>query len=89
MKKFNIVMASIITLTLAGCASNPGVVRTPAEVSDRDEKPRKLSPAYYEAVRDANLNNAMVKYIEDNKLANDPNWKGKVFEMPDPNDYLE
>lgn len=72
---------AIATVTaLAGCASATKPYAY-GEVGNGKSTPT-LSAECKDAIRDANLNNAMVDYIEKNKLANNPNWKGKTFTVP-------
>ena len=75
--KTSLTVATVITL--AGCAATKPYAY--GEVGNGKSTPT-LSAECKDAIRDANLNNAMVDYIEKNKLANDPNWKGKTFTVP-------
>ena len=78
--KTTVIAASIAAL--AGCAAATKPYSYGGASSSKTTT-KTLSTECKDAIRDANLNNAVVDYIEQNKLANDPNWKGKTFTVPE------
>lgn len=79
MKALKASTIAVAICALAGCATTPTKPYTYENAGTEDES---RNATCEKAKRDANLNNAMVEYIEKNKLANDPNWSGKRFAVP-------